>query len=225
MKSRDVALAIPFCPDTHRVLLITSRKHPNYWICKHWLRSKPRPSADHNNAHCAPLHTSLYLDVTTHYVRFDPSDAGIALRPSPPLTTCRTTQFPRAASRRARHRAKLRRARRAKKVCVVLGVAYGLWRTRLEHCARVLPSTADRRYADPHATPAFARHSGHSSARNDPCHPHVWPISSHAPLLSFYLPCVPSDHWSAFGFLSASLVKLSLTQQRASALPARYRLC
>lgn len=32
MKPRHVAVAIPFCPDTHRVLLITSRKHPNYWI-------------------------------------------------------------------------------------------------------------------------------------------------------------------------------------------------
>ncbi|BEI85366.1 hypothetical protein CcaverHIS002_0507670 [Cutaneotrichosporon cavernicola] len=29
---RHVAVAIPFCPATHRVLLITSRKHPNLWI-------------------------------------------------------------------------------------------------------------------------------------------------------------------------------------------------
>ncbi|CAK9780894.1 NUDIX-domain-containing protein [Cutaneotrichosporon oleaginosum] len=29
---RHVALAIPFCPATQRVLLITSRKHPNLWI-------------------------------------------------------------------------------------------------------------------------------------------------------------------------------------------------
>ncbi|GMK55443.1 hypothetical protein CspeluHIS016_0204990 [Cutaneotrichosporon spelunceum] len=29
---RHVAVAVPFCPATGRVLLITSRKHHNYWI-------------------------------------------------------------------------------------------------------------------------------------------------------------------------------------------------
>lgn len=33
MHPRDVALAVVFCEATHRILVISSRKHPNLWIC------------------------------------------------------------------------------------------------------------------------------------------------------------------------------------------------
>lgn len=31
--TRHVALAVVHCPETHRVLLVTSRKHAKLWIC------------------------------------------------------------------------------------------------------------------------------------------------------------------------------------------------
>lgn len=35
---RHVALAVIFDPESHKILMITSRKHPQLWICKRVFR-------------------------------------------------------------------------------------------------------------------------------------------------------------------------------------------
>lgn len=54
MKIRHVGLAVVHCPKTRRVLLITSRKHPNLWISESSLQAHFIPKLDTDANSCIP---------------------------------------------------------------------------------------------------------------------------------------------------------------------------
>ncbi len=141
---RHVALAIPFCPATHRVLLITSRKHPNLWIRK---SDRLYPASSHSHAF-APLRPGR---------SFSDPPLPACLKTSPslacpsPFRTFSDRQFPRAASMTARPRARPPPARRRRKVSVggdkwEATAGEVVWTPAVRSVSHVLPSARASRF-------------------------------------------------------------------------------